>query len=178
MWTTEEAVDKALCDSEDFIQSLMVGENVRESDSDNGAEDDVQEIDVCRSDIGEDTGEGVSDDIEGNAEQDVLAGDARRSNIGGDFDEDVQNQTFDIDTFRERRHDKVRGIKAYVAEHKNMGLTFDRLEELEELSKALEEQWGRMEVAWDEAMDSVEDESVFTEFHRKKGDNSPCLERL
>ena len=44
-----------------------------------------------------------------------------------------------------------------------MGLTFDKLEELEELSKAHEAQWSRMEVALDKAMVSVEDGSVFTE---------------
>ena len=49
VWTTEEAVDKALFDSEDFLQSLLVGENVRGSNSDKDAEDDVHEIDVCRS---------------------------------------------------------------------------------------------------------------------------------
>ena len=160
MWTNEEAVDKALFDSEDFIQSLMVGENVCENDSDNGAEDDVHEIDVCRS---KDTGGGVSEDGGDDAEQNVLAGDICRSDIGGDFGEDVKSQTFDIDAFRERCQDKVRGIEAFVAEHENVGLTFDKLEELEELRKALEEQWSRMEAAWDEAMVSVEDRSVFTE---------------
>jgi hypothetical protein len=70
----------------------------------------------------------------------------------------MKNQTFVIDAFRERCRDKVRGIEAFVAEHENVGLTFDKLEELEELSTALEEQWSRMEAVWDEEMVSVEDE--------------------
>ena len=44
-----------------------------------------------------------------------------------------------------------------------MGLTFDELGELEELNTALEEQWSRMEAAWDDAMVNVERGSIFVE---------------
>ena len=66
------------------------------------AEDDVHEIDVCRSDFDEDNNEGVNEDVNDNAEEDVLEGDICRSDIGGDFDEDMKNQRFVINTFREK----------------------------------------------------------------------------
>ena len=75
----------------------------------------------------------------------------------------MKSQEFVIHAFREKCHDKVRGIEAFIAEHENVGLTFDKLEELEELNTALEEQWSHMEAAWDEAMVSIEDGSIFTE---------------
>ena len=76
VWTTEEAVDKALFDSDN-----------------DDAEDDVHEIDVSRSDFDE----GTDDD----AEEDVLEGDVCRGDIGGDFDKDMKNQRFVIDAFKE-----------------------------------------------------------------------------
>ena len=82
VWTTEEAVDKALFDSNDFLLSLLGG---------NG--DDVHEIDVCRSDFDE----GTDDD----AEEDVLEWDVCRGNIGEDFDKDMKNQKFVNDAFKE-----------------------------------------------------------------------------
>ena len=49
------------------------------------------------------------------------------------------------------------------SEHENIGLTSDKLEEIEKLNMALEEQWGRMEVARDKTMGSIEDELILTE---------------
>ena len=66
--TTEEAVDKALFESEKFLQPSTVNEDVVEDAGEDFGEDISEDIGEDASkdvseDVGEDTGEDVSEDI-------------------------------------------------------------------------------------------------------------------
>ena len=107
VWTAEEAADKALFASEDFLQSLR-----HEDRKIGGGEGDTRN-DVLETDVGVGTGEYVDEDTgEG-----VLTGDVCMGNVDADFDGDA-SQKLVMGIFKEESHDKIREIGALVAGYK------------------------------------------------------------
>ena len=92
VWTTEKATDKALFDSEDFLQSLLFKDNGQGSSSGVDAEYKVPGLDIYRSNYGENTNEVVGENVDDDAKEDILEGDVCYGNTGcGVFKRGIQN---------------------------------------------------------------------------------------
>ena len=76
-----------------------------------------------------------------------------------------KNPKFVVNTFKKNCYDKFKTIETFVTKRESIGLPSDEIEKLKKLNKALEEQWARMEVTWDEMMGGIEDEPVLTELN-------------
>ena len=63
-------------------------------------------------------------------------------------------------------YSKIRQIESLISGHENRQLTAEGLAELKGLNKALNEQFGRMEIGWETDRRNIEDESVLEELEK------------
>ena len=71
-----------------------------------------------------------------------------------------------IHMYKMHCNSKIRKIESFISSHENRQLTAVGLAELKGLNKALNEQFGRMEIGWETIRWNIEDEGVLEELEK------------